>query len=73
MIAPGGSVEISMLAGGNRKVISGGWSIRPGDPKTKDVFSTESYPRTDNEWVITVWNNSTDFQIVIPYLIDKRG
>jgi hypothetical protein len=72
-IAPGAMLELSLVAGANRKAISGGWSLRPGDPKTPDVISTESYPRSDNEWVITIWNESTDFHFVIPYLIDKRG
>jgi hypothetical protein len=72
VIAPGGMAELIMNAGAGRRVVSGGWSQRPIDPKTKDVFSTESYPITPNEWRITVWNNTTDFQAVIPYLIDKR-
>ncbi|MEK3942252.1 hypothetical protein [Paenibacillus sp. FSL H3-0310] len=71
VIPPGGSRELSMLAPINRRVVSGGWSIRPGDPKTKEVFATESYPRTSREWVITVWNDTSDFQIVIPYFITK--
>lgn len=72
-IAPGQMLELSLVAGGNRKVVSGGWSLRPGDPKTSDVISTETYPRTEGEWVITIWNKSADFQFVVPYLIDKRG
>ncbi|MGO4275803.1 hypothetical protein AB4Z22_39190 [Paenibacillus sp. TAF58] len=72
VIPPNSSIELSLLSPANRRVISGGWSIRSGDPKTQAVFSTESYPRTEFEWVITVWNNTPDFQIITPYFITKR-
>lgn len=72
VIAPRGMAELIMNAGAGRRVVSGGWSQRPIDPKTSEVFSTESYPITPSEWRITVWNNSTDFIAVIPYFIDKR-
>ncbi|MDD9271732.1 hypothetical protein ACFPES_32335 [Paenibacillus sp. GCM10023248] len=72
VIPPKGMAVLIMNAGAGRRVVSGGWSQRPIDPKTSEVFSTESYPITPSEWRITVWNNTTDFQAVIPYLIDKR-
>ncbi|MCG7406804.1 hypothetical protein MH117_05180 [Paenibacillus sp. ACRRX] len=65
-IEPNSFLEITINSG-NRKVVSGGWSIA----NFQKAFAIESYPRQINQWVISVFNDTSVTRSITPYLITK--
>ncbi|MCR8842631.1 hypothetical protein NQ117_02965 [Paenibacillus sp. SC116] len=51
----------------SRKPVSAGWSIYD----FHQAYAVESYPRTNTEWVITVYNGTGIPRSITPYLITK--
>ena len=65
---PGHSIrQIAMHAGTGRVAISGGWSVN----LLVSAYATDSYPQSEESWVLYIDNPNSSSIIVTPYLISK--
>lgn len=65
---PGNTIQrIAMDAGTGRVAISGGWSVS----SLVSAYATDSYPSSDQVWVLYIDNPNPNPIIVTPYLISK--
>lgn len=66
-IDPNSFLTIRFTAGRGRVVINAGWNITD----FLAAWPTDSYPVTDNRWILIIQNPTNVTRFVTPYLITK--
>ncbi|MFH5184174.1 hypothetical protein ACHHV8_16870 [Paenibacillus sp. TAB 01] len=67
-IGPNTTIALDLRAPSGRVVISGGWTISALLP----AWPTDSFPISDNRWIIFIQNPTNFTRSITPYLITKR-